>query len=170
MAPTASPSSTAASQSGAPKAVGSNKANPPRHARFDAAERGTIVTKAMLSRGTGGPILDARARGRFDGSVADPRPGVAPGHIPGARNLPFGDLYREDGTLKPDEALAAEFAAAGIDPRSGFIATCGSGVTATSLFFAARRLGGVTHDSTMEAGPNMAPTRRRPRRLARPRG
>ena len=27
-------------------------------------------------------------------------------------------------------------------PQSGFTATCGSGVTATSLLFAARRLGG----------------------------
>ncbi len=113
-----------------------------RRARFDAIERGTIVTKAMLPGGAGGPILDARARGRFEGSVADPRPGVAPGHIPGARNLPFGDLYREDGTLKSDSALAAEFAAAGVDPESAFVATCGSGVTATSILFAARRLGG----------------------------
>lgn len=114
----------------------------PRHARFDAVERGTIVTKAMVAAGTNGPVLDARGRGRFEGSVPDPRPGVAAGHIPGARNLPFGDLYREDGTLKSDSALAGEFAAAGVDPLSAFTATCGSGVTATSLLFAARRLGG----------------------------
>ena len=113
-----------------------------RRARFDAVERGTIVNKVMLANGLGSPILDARGRGRFDGSVPDPRPGVAAGHIPGARNLPFADLYRADGTLKPDEALAAIFSAAGVDPQSAFVATCGSGVTATSLLFAARRLGG----------------------------
>jgi thiosulfate/3-mercaptopyruvate sulfurtransferase len=114
----------------------------PRSARFEAAERGTIVTKDMLAAGTPTPILDARGRGRFDGSVPDPRPGVAAGHIPGSRNLPYGDLYRDDGTLKPDEDLAAAFAIAQADPQSAFIATCGSGVTATSLLFAARRLGG----------------------------
>ena len=114
----------------------------PRAARFDAVERGTIVIKGMLVRGAGSPILDARGRGRFDGSVPDPRPGVAAGHVPGSRNLPFGELYRADGTLKSDDALAAEFALAGVDPQSAFIATCGSGVTATSLLFAARRLGG----------------------------
>ena len=114
----------------------------PRAARFDAVERGTIVIKGMLVRGAGSPILDARGRGRFDGSVPDPRPGVAAGHVPGSRNLPFGELYRSDGTLKSDDALAAEFALAGVDPQSAFIATCGSGVTATSLLFAARRLGG----------------------------
>jgi thiosulfate/3-mercaptopyruvate sulfurtransferase len=74
--------------------------------------------------------------------VPDPRPGVAAGHIPGSRNLPYGDLYRDDGTFKPDEDLAAAFAIAQVDPQSAFIATCGSGVTATSLLFAARRLGG----------------------------
>jgi thiosulfate/3-mercaptopyruvate sulfurtransferase len=114
----------------------------PRTAHFEASERATTVTKNMLAGGTPSPILDARGRGRFDGSVPDPRPSVAPGHIPGSRNLPYCDLYRDDGTLKPDEDLAAAFALARVDPQSAFIATCGSGVTATSLLFAARRLGG----------------------------
>jgi thiosulfate/3-mercaptopyruvate sulfurtransferase len=114
----------------------------PRRARFDAVARGEIVSKAMVAGGVGSPVLDARSRARFDGSAPDPRPGVAPGHIPGARNLPYGDLYRADGTLKSNEDLAAAFAMAGVDPHSPFVATCGSGVTATSLLFAARRLGG----------------------------
>ena len=114
----------------------------PRRARFDAVERGAVLSKAMLVNGVGSAILDARGRSRFDGSAPDPRPGVAAGHIPGSRNLPFADLYRADGTLKPDEELAAAFASAGVDPHSAFVATCGSGVTATSLLFAARRLGG----------------------------
>ena len=114
----------------------------PRRARFDAVEREAVVTKAMLLNGLGSPVLDARSRARFDGSAPDPRPGVAPGHIPGARNLPFGDLFRADGTLKADEDLASAFTAAGVDPDAPFVATCGSGVTATSLLFAARRLGG----------------------------
>ena len=88
------------------------------------------------------PILDARGPGRFDGSEPDPRPGIASGHIPGSRNLPFAKLYRDDGTLRPDEELRAAFTAAGIDPQAPFIASCGSGVTANSLIFAARRLGG----------------------------
>jgi thiosulfate/3-mercaptopyruvate sulfurtransferase len=114
----------------------------PRPARFDAVERGAVVTKDMLLRGAGGPVLDARSRARFDGSAPDPRDGVAAGHMPGARNLPFGDLYRADGTLKSDDELAAAFAMAGVDAHAPFVATCGSGVTATSLLFAARRLGG----------------------------
>lgn len=114
----------------------------PRSARFDAIAGGEIVTKAMLLKGAGMPILDARGPGRFDGSEPDPRPGISSGHIPGSRNLPFAKLYRDDGTLRPDEELRAAFSAAGIDPQAPFIASCGSGVTANSLIFAARRLGG----------------------------
>ena len=118
----------------------------PREARFDARERsGEVIDKAMLMAGADLPLLDARGRGRFEGEEPDPRPGVAPGHIPGARNLPYAALYREDGTLKPDEDIAKLFAASGIDPAEPFIATCGSGVTANSLIFAARRLGGRGH-------------------------
>jgi thiosulfate/3-mercaptopyruvate sulfurtransferase len=114
----------------------------PRNARFDAVARDQIVTKAMLLKGAGMPVLDARGPGRFDGSEPDPRPGIAAGHIPGSRNLPFATLYREDGTLRPDEELRTAFTAAGVDPQTPFIASCGSGVTANSLIFAARRLGG----------------------------
>jgi len=114
----------------------------PRAARFDAVARGEIVTKPMLQSGAGLPLLDARGRARFEGAEPDPRPHVADGHIPGARNLPFASLYRDDGTLKSDQELREAFAAAGVDPQAPFIATCGSGVTANSLIFAARRLGG----------------------------
>ncbi len=118
----------------------------PREAKFDADERSSeVVAKEALMSGAELPLLDARGRGRFAGSEPDPRPRIAPGHIPGACNLPYATLYREDGTLKSDDALAAEFAAAGIDPAEPFIATCGSGVTANSLIFAARRLGGRGH-------------------------
>ena len=56
--------------------------------------------------------------------------------------LPYTDLYRADGTLKPEDELSEVFSAAGVDPSMPFVATCGSGITATSLIFAARRLGG----------------------------
>ncbi|HXH00518.1 MAG TPA: sulfurtransferase [Sphingomicrobium sp.] len=116
---------------------------PPRKAQFDAVARsGEVVTKPMLLAGAGEPVLDARARARFEGAEPDPRPHVADGHIPGSRNLPFAALYRADGTLKPDEDLRKAFAVSGVDPGAPFIATCGSGVTANSLIFAARRLGG----------------------------
>ena len=44
-------------------------------------------------------ILDARARGRFDGSAPEPRPGLPGGHMPGAANLPSSELLNPDGTV-----------------------------------------------------------------------
>ncbi len=117
-----------------------------RNARFDARPRADeVADKAMLLKGADLPLLDARGRGRFEGSDPDPRPGVTPGHIPGSKNLPFAVLYREDGTFKSDEELEKAFEAAGVDPDAPFIATCGSGVTANSLIFASRKLGGRGH-------------------------
>lgn len=113
----------------------------PRHAKFDAMERDEIITKQELLAGSAPPLLDARGQGRFEGSEADPRPGVAAGHIPGARNLPFAALYDAHGTFKSMEELRQLFAEAGIDPAKSFVATCGSGVTANSLIFAAHVLG-----------------------------
>jgi thiosulfate/3-mercaptopyruvate sulfurtransferase len=117
----------------------------PRAARFDASRRADeVVDKASLLAGRPEPIIDARGKPRFEGSEADPRPGVAPGHIPGSRNLPYSAVYNEDGTFKSAAELRRLFDEAGIDPARPFIATCGSGVTANSLIFAAHRLG---HDS-----------------------
>lgn len=113
----------------------------PREATFDASERDEIVTKEQLLAGTGLPWIDARGKARFEGIEADPRPGVAAGHAPGARNLPFGALYRDDGTLRPVGELRELFVDAGVDPASPFVASCGSGVTANSLIFAAHLLG-----------------------------
>ena len=114
----------------------------PRASRFDAQSRpGEVVAKSEVRAGLGVPLIDARGRGRFEGSEPDPRPGVAPGHIPGARNLPFGALYNDDGTFKREEELREAFVAAGADPERPFVASCGSGVTANSLIFAARLLG-----------------------------
>jgi thiosulfate/3-mercaptopyruvate sulfurtransferase len=112
-----------------------------RKAVFDAVERDEVVTKQQLLGGTAMPWLDARGRPRFEGSEPDPRPGVAAGHAPGARNLPFGSLYREDGTFKSVEELRKLFAEAGVDPTQPFVASCGSGVTANCLIFAAHLLG-----------------------------
>ena len=114
----------------------------PRKARFAASERsGEVVSKRQVANGVGAPLLDARSRPRFEGSEADPRPGVAPGHIPGARNLPFAALYNDDGTFRSPEDIRRLFAEAGVDPERPFVASCGSGVTANSLIFAARLLG-----------------------------
>lgn len=113
-----------------------------RDSNFDAeATPGEVFTKQQILDGVGCALADARGKGRFEATEPEPRAGVAGGHIPGARNLPFGQLYNEDGTFKPPAELRRVFAEAGLDPEQPFIASCGSGVTATSLIFAAQLLG-----------------------------
>ena len=115
---------------------------PRRDAEFDAvAASEQVVHKADLLGSAGVTVLDARGKGRFEGTEKDPRPGVAPGHIPGARNIPYASVYNADGTFKSPDELRGLFAAAGADPAQPFVASCGSGVTANSLIFAAHLLG-----------------------------
>ena len=86
-------------------------------------------------------VLDARGAGRFTGAEPEPRPGMASGHIPGSRNLPFGRMLKPDGTFRDEAGLRAAFAEAGIDLDQPVVTTCGSGVTAAVLLFAMHLLG-----------------------------
>ena len=113
----------------------------PRLAKFAADEMPNVVAKSQILAGLDLPLLDSRGRARFEGSEPDPRDGVAPGHIPGARNLPSAELYDADGTFKSRDQLRQLFEASGIDPQQPFAATCGSGVTASALIFAGHLLG-----------------------------
>ena len=86
-------------------------------------------------------ILDARDAARFSGETADTVHGLPGGHIPGARNLFFRDLYNADGTFRSPESMRAAFAGAGVDLARPIVTSCGSGVTASVLLFALHRLG-----------------------------
>ncbi|WP_114191500.1 3-mercaptopyruvate sulfurtransferase [Edaphovirga cremea] len=91
----------------------------------------------------GTQILDARAAGRFKGEVAEPRPGLHSGHIPGSINVPFTEIS-ENGHLKPLDGLKKTFAEHGVDIRLPIIVSCGSGVTAAALAFALHSVGAPT--------------------------
>jgi thiosulfate/3-mercaptopyruvate sulfurtransferase len=86
-------------------------------------------------------VVDARGVGRFTGAEAEPRPEMASGHIPGSRNLPFGQLFRADGTWKRGAELTQAFTDAGVDLNKPMITTCGSGMTAAAVLFGARMTG-----------------------------
>jgi thiosulfate/3-mercaptopyruvate sulfurtransferase len=90
-------------------------------------------------------IVDARSAERFRGEVAEPRPGLRSGHIPGSKNVPFGLLLNPDGTMKDVPALRAAFDAAGVNLSKPAITTCGSGITAAILSLALERIGHRDH-------------------------
>ncbi|MEZ5798251.1 MAG: 3-mercaptopyruvate sulfurtransferase [Paracoccaceae bacterium] len=90
-------------------------------------------------------VLDARSAARFAGEAPEPRPGLRAGHIPGSRNIPFGTLLNDDGTMKDPAALKAVFEAAGVDLSKPAITSCGSGVTAAIISLALERIGHRNH-------------------------
>ena len=79
-------------------------------------------------------VVDARAAGRFDGTVPEPRPGLKSGHIPASRNLPYDRLLDDETKCVRDEAhLRALFESAGVEVARPVVTTCGSGVSAAIL-------------------------------------
>jgi len=85
-------------------------------------------------------VVDARSAERFRGEAPEPRPGLASGHMPGSLNVPSASLIA-DGRLAPLERLAKAFAAGGVDLDKPVITSCGSGVTAATLWLALDALG-----------------------------
>ena len=84
-------------------------------------------------------VVDARPAGRFTGETAETAPGLASGHIPGARNVPHSALYNTDGTMKSAAELKKLFTDAGVDLAKPVVTSCGSGMTASALAFALNR-------------------------------
>jgi len=84
-------------------------------------------------------VLDARPESRFRGEAEEPRPGLRRGHMPGALNLPFADVF-EHGLLKSKNELR-EIMTPLIADSQRTICTCGSGVTACVIAFAAHQGG-----------------------------
>jgi thiosulfate/3-mercaptopyruvate sulfurtransferase len=97
------------------------------------------AVRAALA-GKSAQVVDARPADRFLGQAPEPRPGVRSGHMPGALNVPSTAVV-ENGRLRPANELKRAFAAGGVDLDAPIITTCGSGVTASILWFALDALG-----------------------------
>ncbi|TVL88755.1 sulfurtransferase [Streptomyces sp. SAJ15] len=114
-----------------------------RRGDFTARPRADLlVDSAEVTAALAAPdrvVLDARSRERFSGAAAEPRPGLRGGHMPGAVNLPFGEVLR-DGRMLPPRELRAAFAARAGD-RERLVVSCGSGVTACVLALGAELAG-----------------------------
>lgn len=107
-------------------------------------DRSRVRSKAqMLANLDSGAeqVIDARDAARFSAASEDAVHGLPGGHIPGSRHLFFRDVLAEDGTFLPPEMIRARFADAGIDLDRPLVGTCGSGVTASVLLFAAELAG-----------------------------
>lgn len=114
----------------------SGPARTPDAVVFDAVFNADLVSSlddVKTALGSQTQIIDARGSARFNGTMPEPRAGVRSGHMPGALNLPFGQLLNPDGTIKNGPELEAAFRSVGLDMNRPVITTCGSGVTAAIL-------------------------------------
>lgn len=116
------------------------RATRPFTARFDSAAIADAEKVKSASESGSAQIVDARAASRFRGETPEPRPGLRSGHIPGSRNLPWGEVVA-DGRIKPADEVKSAFVNAGVDLARPIITTCGSGVTAAILLLALETIG-----------------------------
>ncbi|KAG0096876.1 hypothetical protein BGZ93_003825 [Podila epicladia] len=96
-------------------------------------------------------IIDARPSARFTGAAPEPRAGLSSGHMPGAKNVTFMELFdQQTGELYNDDQLLAAFTRAGVNvdelkksesASKDVVLSCGSGVSACVVYFALERLG-----------------------------
>jgi thiosulfate/3-mercaptopyruvate sulfurtransferase len=126
---------------GRPVQAGAVKRAPRKfNAKLNAAwVAGVSEVRRALSDKTA-QVVDARPANRFRGQAPEPRPGVRSGHMPGALNVPSTDLV-ENGRLVAQERIKQIFAAGGVELTKPIITSCGSGVTAATLWFALDALG-----------------------------
>jgi thiosulfate/3-mercaptopyruvate sulfurtransferase len=89
-------------------------------------------------------MVDVRSPQEFTGEILAP-PGLPEtcqrgGHIPGARNIPWGKAANEDGTFKSADELRALYSAEGIDGSRPIIAYCRIGERSSHTWFALKYL------------------------------
>lgn len=92
-------------------------------------------------------LVDVRSPQEFTGEILAP-PGLPEtcqrgGHIPGARNIPWGKACNEDGTFKSADELRALYAAEGIDGSKPVIAYCRIGERSSHSWFVLKYLLGL---------------------------
>ena len=80
-------------------------------------------------------ILDARNNKRFHGKINEPRPGLRKGHIPKSKNLFWGNLISNKGTMLSRNKIIKKLNLYKLNKKN-VITSCGSGVTACILSLA----------------------------------
>jgi thiosulfate/3-mercaptopyruvate sulfurtransferase len=100
------------------------------------------VQAALANRAAA--MVDVRSPQEFTGEILSP-PGLPEtcqrgGHIPGARNIPWGKAANDDGTFKSADELRALYGAEGIDGSKPVIAYCRIGERSSHTWFVLKYL------------------------------
>ena len=96
-------------------------------------------------------LIDVRSTQEFTGEILAP-PGLPEtcqrgGHIPGARNVPWGKVCNDDGTFKSADELRAIYGAEGADGSKQIISYCRIGERSSHTWFVLKYLLG--YDNTL---------------------
>lgn len=96
-----------------------------------------------LADGEGDAVaIDARSKGRFDGTADEPRPGLQSGHMPRSLNLPFTELLDpQTKAFLPTDKLREVLFGLGINEHQHIVSSCGTGVTAAIVDTALMEIG-----------------------------
>jgi len=94
-------------------------------------------------------LVDVRSPAEFTGEILAP-PGLPEtcqrgGHIPAARNVPWGKACNEDGTFKSFDDLRQLYGVEGVDGSKPIIAYCRIGERSSHTWFALKYLLGYDH-------------------------
>lgn len=102
--------------------------------------RATAANVDVLLNGHKGAVVDARAPEYFNG---EKKVDVvkAPGHIPGAVNMPVDNCVAPNSVLKSWDELQRIATSTGIDPKSPVITYCNTGRSASTGYLVLRLLG-----------------------------
>jgi thiosulfate/3-mercaptopyruvate sulfurtransferase len=110
----------------------------------DLALRAFLPEALEASRSRSQAFVDVRSPDEFSGKILAP-PGLPEscqrgGHIPGAANIPWGQVCNEDGTFKSYDALKALYAGKGVTGGQPVIAYCRIGERSSHSWFVLKYL------------------------------
>src|SRR6202451_506120 len=99
---------------------------------------------AVIEKAGRGQLVDVRSVDEFTGKIIAP-PGLnetaqRAGHIPHARNIPWVQTVKEDGSFKPTDELQTLYAAQGVSSDKDTIAYCRIGERSSHTWFVLKYL------------------------------
>ena len=120
----------------------------------DLSLRAFLPQAQQASHERSAALVDVRSPQEFTGEILAP-PGLPEtaqrgGHIPGARNIPWGKAANDDGTFKSFEELKALYAAEGIDGSKPVITYCRIGERSSHSWFVLKYLLGYNNISNYD--------------------
>jgi len=120
----------------------------------DLSLRAFLPQAQAASREASAVLVDVRSPQEFTGEILAP-PGLPEtcqrgGHIPGARNIPWGKACNDDGTFRPFDELKSLYAAEGVDGSKPVIAYCRIGERSSHSWFVLKYLLGYGNISNYD--------------------